>query len=156
MPFLMLTYLLFDLALPENQPAGAAQTTPVYDLLRFLPIGYLLSVAIELPILYFFLPSRISKALRIFAGFWLTACSYPFVGLIFPLIFFGYSRAVYLLAAETFAPVAECLIFWLAIAGKINLSSKDLFVSFAIITLANLCSFAIGEVFNAFGWFGYF
>jgi hypothetical protein len=42
---------------------------------------------------------------RLFAGAWLTACTYPVVWLVLPPLF--EERSLYLLAAETFAPVAE-------------------------------------------------
>jgi hypothetical protein len=50
------------------------------------------------------------------------------------------SRSVFLLVAETFAPVAECVLFWLAF-GK-DATWRD----FAVIVIANLASFGLGEV----------
>lgn len=110
------------------------------DLWRFLPLGYLFTIAIETPILYLGLSPRHSKGRRVFAGFWLTACTYPIVTLVLPLLFENYSRATYLAVAETFAPVAECVLFWLAF-GKES-TWRDLI----IIVLANLASFLLGEL----------
>lgn len=109
------------------------------ELWRFLPIGYLLTIAIETPILFFGLSPHHSKRRRLFAGVWLTACTYPIVVLVLPLLFVNQSRAIYLLVAEIFAPVAECSLFWLAF-GKES-TWRDL----AVIVIANLASFLIGE-----------
>jgi len=111
-----------------------------YELWVFLPIGYLLTIAIETPILFFGLSAHHSKQRRISAGVWLTACTYPIVILVLPLLLVDHSRAFFLLVAETFAPVAECLLFWLAF-GK-EATWRD----FAVIVAANLASFLIGEV----------
>ena len=77
------------------------------ELWLFLPFGYLLSVAIETPILLVGLSARHSWKPRLFAGFWLTACTYPVVVLELPLFFDMWEqRPLYLAVAETFAPVA--------------------------------------------------
>ena len=110
------------------------------ELWRFLPIGYLLTIAIETPILFFGLSPHHSKRRRLFAGIWLTACTYPIVVLVLPLLLVNQSRAVYLLVAETFAPVAECALFWLAF-GK-----ESTWRDFGIIVIANLASFLVGEI----------
>ena len=111
-----------------------------FDLWQFLPVGYLLTIAIETPILFIGLSSHHSKRRRILAGLWLTACTYPIVTLVLPLLLVEHSRAFYLLIAEVFAPVAECLLFWLAF-GK-EAKWRD----FAVIVIANVASFLIGEV----------
>jgi hypothetical protein len=116
------------------------------ELWRFLPIGYLLTIAIETPILFFGLSARHSKRRRIVAGIWLTACTYPIVTLVLPLLMVNESRAMFLLVAEVFAPVAECVLFWLAF-GKQS-TSRD----FVIIVIANLASFLVSEIFNAWIW----
>jgi len=101
------------------------------ELWRFLPIGYLLTIAIETPILFFGLSPDHPKLRRILAGLWLTACTYPIVILVLPLLLIDHSRAFFLLVAETFAPVAECVLFWLAF-GK-EAKWRD----FAVIVVAN-------------------
>ena len=116
------------------------------ELWRFLPVGYLLTIAIETPILFFGLSAHHPKRRRILSGIWLTACTYPIVVLVLPLLLINQSRAVFLLIAEVFAPVAECLLFWLAF-GK-DATRRD----FVVIVIANLASFLVGEVFNAFIW----
>jgi hypothetical protein len=117
-----------------------------HELWRFLPFGYLLTIAIETPILFFGLSPHHSKRRRIAAGIWLTACTYPIVILVLPLLMFDQSRAVFLLVAEVFAPLAECLLFWLAF-GK-----ESQWRDFVVIVIANVASFLIGEVFNVFIW----
>jgi hypothetical protein len=120
------------------------------ELWRFLPIGYLLTIAIETPILFFGLSARHSKRRRIVAGIWLTACTYPIVTLVLPLLLVNHSRAMFLLVAEVFAPVAECVLFWLAFGREST--RRD----FVMIVIANLASFLVGEILNAWGWFGLF
>lgn len=110
------------------------------ELWRFLPLGYLLTIAIEIPILFFGLSAHHSKLRRVVAGFWLTACTYPIVTLVLPLLLVNGSRAFYLLVAETFAPVAECALFWLAF-GR-DAQWRD----FGVIVVANIASFLVGEV----------
>jgi hypothetical protein len=116
------------------------------ELWRFLPLGYLLTIAIETPILFFGLALRHPKRHRLLAGLWLTAATYPIVTLVLPLLLENYSRAVYLLVAETFAPVAECILFWLAFGSAAELGKRSMWRDFAAIVLANLASFTAGEI----------
>ena len=51
----------------------------------FLLRGYLLTIMIELPILWFGLSPHHSRGTRLWAGCWLTACTYPIVILVLPL-----------------------------------------------------------------------
>ena len=124
------------------------------ELWRFLPLGYLLTILIETPILVLGLSARHPLKRRILAGIWLTACTYPVVVLMLPLVFAGSSRLAYLLVAETFAPVAECMLFWLAFGNQAELGKRSMWRDFATIVIANLASFSAGEVVNGFGWFG--
>lgn len=126
------------------------------DLWLFLPLGYLFTIAIETPVLLLGLPKKFSFKERFFAGLWLTACTYPVVVLVLPVVFAYYSRNLYLLVAETFAPVAECALFWLVFRNKLGAGTKTILRSFAVIILANLLSFAGGELLNATRWFGLF
>ena len=121
------------------------------DLWRFLLFGYLLTVAVETPVLVLFLSKHHALRRRLFAGLWLTACTYPVVVLVLPPLFADSSRALYLAVAETFAPAAECLLFYLAFGGKggDGVTWRDL----AAVVAANLLSFLAGEVLTAYGWF---
>jgi hypothetical protein len=110
------------------------------ELWRFFPLGYLLTIAIETPILFVGLSPHHPKVRRIGAGVWLTACTYPIVVLVLPLVLADHSRAFFLAVAETFAPLAECALFWLAF-GK-QATWRDC----ATIVIANLASFLVGEV----------
>ena len=109
-----------------------------WELWHFFPIGYLLTIAIETPVLFFGLSAHHSKFQRIAAGFWLTACTYPIVVLVLPLLI--NELLLFLLVAETFAPLAECALFWLAF-GK-----QTTWRDFLVIVIANLASFGAGEV----------
>jgi len=126
------------------------------DLWRFLLIGYPFTILIETPVLLLGLSKRHSIKRRIFAGVWLTACTYPIVVLVMPLMFANVSRTIYLAVAETFAPVAECILFWLAYGAAEELGKRSMWQDFATIVIANLASFLGGEVLNAYGWFGLF
>ena len=126
------------------------------ELWRFLPVGYLFTILIETPILLLGLSPRHSMKRRLLAGIWLTACTYPIVVLVLPLLLAEGTRLAYLSVAEVFAPVAECVLFGLAFGltdanGKIT-AWRD----FAVIIIANLASFGAGEILNAWQWFGLF
>jgi len=129
------------------------QDLPVSDLWLFLPIGYLVTILIETPILLIGLTRKLSLKQRALCGVWLTACTYPIVVLVLPTVFYGQSRLLYLAVAETFAPVGECVLFWLAFRGR-HLLAGDWVRSFATIVVANLASFGLGEVLHNVGWFG--
>jgi hypothetical protein len=115
------------------------------DAWRFLGIGYLFSVTIETPVLLVGLSSRHRLRNRFLAGLWLTACTYPIVDLVLPyLIWTPLGRGAYLAVAETFAPVAECLLFWLAFGKRQELFRPSMYRDFAAIVAANLASFLLG------------
>ena len=124
------------------------------ELWRFFPIGYLLTIAIETPILVIGLSERHSTRRRLLAGVWLTACTYPIVTLVLPLVLVNHSRGLFLLVAEVFAPVAECVLFWLAFGSKERLATTGMWRDFLAIVVANLASFGVGEILNARHWFG--
>ncbi|MEQ1764188.1 MAG: hypothetical protein ABL984_13745 [Pyrinomonadaceae bacterium] len=126
------------------------QNLPLGELWYFLPFGYLLTILIETPILLLGLSSKLSIKQKLLCGVWLTACTYPMVVLVLPTIFYGEPRWQYLAVAETFAPVGECLLFWLAFRGR----ELEWARSFVAIVIANLASFGVGELLNYSGWFG--
>ena len=111
-------------------------TTPA-ELWAFLPIGYALTVAIETPVLVAGLARRHPLTRKLLAGLWLTACTYPIVVLVLPLLIA--SRGPYLAVAETFAPAAECLLFWAAFGERATVWRDS-----ATIVVANLASFLVG------------
>ncbi len=126
------------------------------ELWRFLLVGYPLTILIETPILLLGLSRRHSTKRRLAAGVWLTACTYPIVVLVLPLILAGFSRITYLAVAETFAPVAECALFWSAYGKSAEVGKRSMWQDFATIVIANLASFIGGEIIAAYGWFGWF
>ncbi len=123
------------------------------ELWRFLPLGYLVTISVETPILFLGLSPRHHWKRKLIAGLWLTACTYPIVTLVLPLLFAGYSRATYLLIAETFAPIAECILFWLAFGSESEQWRTPMWRDFVAIVLANLASFGVGELLNRWEWF---
>ena len=124
------------------------------DLWHFFPLGYLFSILIETPVLLIGLSNRHPIRRRLFAGIWLTACTYPIVVLVLPLALANTSRAVYLVVAEVFAPVAECILFWLAYGESEQIGKAPMWRDLGAIVIANLASFLGGEILNAYGWFG--
>jgi len=132
------------------------QSLPLTELWYFLPVGYLFTILIETPVLLVGLSRKVTMAQRLKCGIWLTACTYPVVILVLPAIFYGSPRFIYLLVAETFAPVGECLLFWLVFRGKGLLETRDWIRSLVTIVIANLASFGIGEILNNYSWFGLF
>lgn len=143
--------MFLDVAIGPPTPV----TSGPGELLLFLPVGYLVTVLVETPVLLAGLsPKLTTLRQRFFAGLWLTACTYPIVVLVLPIIFASSPRSEYLLVAETFAPAAECALFWLAFARGRGGAAGALVRSFAAIVVANLFSFIAGEVLGLFGWFG--
>jgi len=111
---------------------------------KWLPLGYAFTVAIELPILLIALSRHHPISRRVFCGFWLTACTYPVIILVMPQWFdLETQRGWYLVVAEIFAPLAECLIFTFAFK---DVTKRD----WGAIIVANLASFGLGEVFHYF------
>ncbi len=132
------------------------QNLPISELWYFLPFGYLVTILIETPILVAGLSRKLTLRQKLASGVWLTACTYPIVVIVLATIFYGRSRAMYLLVAETFAPAAECALFWLAFRGRDILKTSDWVRSFIAIVIANLASFGLGEILGNTGWFGLF
>ena len=137
---------LFDIA------SSAVQDQTPAELLAFLPVGYLVTVLIETPVLLLGMSRDVPLRQRFFCGLWLTACTYPIVVLVLPTLLFGWTRFSYLAVAEVFAPLAECIIFWLVFRNK-GLSPSSMARCLAAIVAANLASFALGEVLNYNNWF---
>ena len=126
--------------------------TPKYFLAML--VGYLLTIAVETAVLVLFLSRRHSMRVRVFAGVWLTACTYPVVWLVLPPVFPDPDdRWLYLLVAETFAPAAECWLFWFAFVRRLPPDHRATAQDLTVITLANLGSFGLGEWLNAEGLF---
>lgn len=116
---------------------------------RWLPIGYLLTVAIEMPVLVAGLGRgawrddrpvrRYTRRERLAAALWLTAATYPTVTIILPLLLWPrVSYASYFLVAEAFAIAVECLLFRWVWRG----SARDL----VVVALANVASAAVGAL----------
>jgi hypothetical protein len=146
---------MFD-AIVVDQPQTVTQSLPLADLWKFLPVGYLFTIAIETPVLLFGLSPKVTVRQRLWLGAWLSACTYPIVILVLPAIFLGSSRTLYLFVAETFAPIGECGLFWLAYRNHADLNSRDWARCQITIVIANLASFGAGEVLNHYAWFGLF
>ena len=114
---------------------------------RFLPVGYALTVLLEMPVLLIGLSSPHGLRRRLVAGLWLNACSYPLVILALPTLIDPFQqRTLYTAIAEVFAPVAECVVFALAFHTT-ALTTPERRRDFAAIMIANLTSFLVGDWF---------
>jgi hypothetical protein len=115
---------------------------------QFLIIGYLATVMLETPVLLIGLSQGNTMRTRLVAAAWLTACTYPVVVLVLPpLLRESWGETVYLLVAETFAPLAECVLFTLVFNTKEERWSKTNVQDCLIITGANLFSFLTGQAY---------
>jgi hypothetical protein len=137
--------------------------------LLLMLVGYLMTITVETAVLLALLSRRHPVRVKVFAGVWLTACTYPVVWIVLPPLF--EERWLYLLVAETFAPAAECALFWFAFVRRLPPSESppeddvwwippplrrpEWFTlrDFVAITLANLASFGLGEVINHYHGF---
>ena len=122
------------------------------ELWSFLPLGYAATILIETPILLWGLSRRHSWKKKIGSSLWLTACTYPIVVLVMPLLILRpWGLTAYILIAETFAPAAECALFRATDTQYDFRSSLTLsrWRDAGAIVLANLASFLIGEVWMA-------
>ncbi len=120
------------------------------DYLKLMAVGYALTVLVETAVLWVGLSARHAPRVRLFAGLWLTACTYPVVWLVLPAFFAD--RTLYLIVAETFAPVAECVIFWAAFVRGQPANRAATVRDLVAITLANLASFGVGELLKELEW----
>jgi hypothetical protein len=111
----------------------------------FLPFGYLVTVLLETPVLVAGLSRPHSFLRRLYCGFMLTACTYPIVVLVLPLLLKPYSYYFYVAVAETFAPLAECALFYfLYDRSEPKLTKVQLAQDMVAIIAANLVSWLLG------------
>jgi hypothetical protein len=131
------------------------------DLWMFLPLGYALSLLLETPVLLAGLSRPHSIGRRLWASVMLTACTYPIVVLVMPLLITPYfGQNVYIAVAETFAPLAECVLFYFAFDRKLlaegSLIRPQFVQDMVAIVAANLTSWLVGvqiyERLVAWGW----
>ncbi|BCS32320.1 hypothetical protein TBR22_A15300 [Luteitalea sp. TBR-22] len=107
------------------------------ELWRWLPVGYVVTLAIEAPILSLGLSRPVVGWQRLAVAAWLTAVTYPVVVVALPLALPASTPwLAYFLIAETFAIVTECLLFRLAWRG----TWRDV----GVVALANLVSATVG------------
>ncbi len=112
--------------------------------LYYLIFGYLLSVLLETPVLLVGLSRPHSWKVRLFAGIWLSGCTYPVVIFVIPVLCRWLGLVGYdLLIAETLAPLAECLLFW-AITKHVPMTTGQRTQDCITIVVANLVSFLVG------------
>lgn len=113
----------------------------------FLVVGYVITVALEAPVLWWGLSRHHGRSTKLLAIFGLTAATYPGVVLALPPLLvrrFGY--AGYVTVAEVFAAVAEALIFHLVIATDHKHSRRYQVRDAVVVVVANVVSFSIGSV----------
>src|SRR3954464_6897544 len=109
--------------------------------------GYLMTVVVEGAVLLALLSRRHPLGVRLFAGAWLTACTYPVVWLVLPPLFPDPAdRWLYLLVAETVAPGAQCVLFWAAFVRPLPPDGRATARDLLAVVVANLASFGVGEL----------
>ena len=108
--------------------------------------SYLMTIAIETPVLVVGLAKPHRLWVRLVAGVGLTACTYPLLWLALPAVIALDRRGLFLAVGETLVPVAECAIFFLVFELGRGYSWRVLRRDWITIVLANLASFGIGEV----------
>ncbi len=127
-----------------TQPTGPVTLSE--EQLAWMPLYYIITVAVELPVLWVALSRRHSPRVKLFAGFWLTACTYPVLWLVLPPLFDNYW--LYLLVGETLVPIIECLLFWLVFVRGQPPNRRATLRDLAAIMAANLASFGFGLLLN--------
>ena len=107
--------------------------------------GYVFTIAVEGPVLLIGLAPRHRLRDRLLAALWINACTYPIVVLVWPyVVWVPLGHVAYLAVAETFAPVAECALFWFAFGSAQERCCRSMYRDFAAIIAANLASFLLG------------
>ncbi len=120
---------------------------PTSELLYSMLRSYVFTILLETAVLLLTLSAVHGIGRRLFAGVWLTACTYPLLWLVLPkFIDPDTQRALYLTVGESLVPVAECALFWLAFQRRRAYSSAILWRDWTAIILANLVSFGVGEL----------
>jgi hypothetical protein len=120
-------------------------TIDIVGMIPCVAVGYCLTVAIETAVLFVGLQPHYSWREKLVAGFALTGFSYPFVCFVFPRFFSPVlPNSLYLWVAEIFAPLSECLVFWLFFSKRDM--HRRVWRDMLTIVVANLTSFAVGEL----------
>jgi hypothetical protein len=103
---------------------------------------------IETAVISVALSSRHGWRIRLFSGIWLSACTLPLVWFVLPeCLPTAASRWAYVVCAEVFAPVAECLLFWRAFIHPLPRDTVATIRDCLAITAANAASFIAGALF---------
>ena len=118
--------------------------------LAWMPVYYLITVAVELPVLWCALSVRHTTRTKLFNGFWLTACTYPILWLVLPPFFDNYWT--YLAVGETLVPLIECVLFWAVFVRPLPPNRPATRRDMAAVVVANLASFGFGLVLNRTLW----
>ena len=115
------------------------------ELFLFFLLGYIATVVIEVPVLMTGLASKHSLWEKFMCGLLLTAFTYPIVVLVLPAtVLPRWGQIMYLVIAETYAPLAEVLFFrFMTNQQLLAMPDRDA----VVITIANLLSFALGAAF---------
>jgi len=122
---------------------------------RFLPLGYLFSFLIETPICSSVCRRGIRSGAECSPESGLTACTYPIVVLVICRSLSPAPRAqFYLIIAETFAPVAECALFWLAYGEAEQFGKASMWRDFGADCHRQPRVILIAARFKCLRWFG--
>jgi hypothetical protein len=115
------------------------------DDIRYFLTAYAITISVETPVLLVGLSTRHKIAVKFLAGIWLTACTFPLLSLVLPVLMdpFG-NRFAYVAVGETLVIAGEIGLFWLAFVAATPWISKSMARDAAAIILANIASFAFG------------
>lgn len=122
------------------------EMTLTAEQLSWMPLYYLITVAVELSVLWFALSRRHTARTKLFAGFWLTACTYPILWLVLPPFFDDYWT--YMAVGETLVPLFECGLFWVVFVRRLPPNPPATGRDMAAVIAANVTSFLFGLVLN--------
>jgi hypothetical protein len=117
---------------------------PLEDV-RFFLVAFAITIGVEAPVLLVGLSSRHKLAVRLFAAVWLTACTYPLLALVLPVLMNPHRfPLIYMTVGESFVVVAEITLFWLTFIAPSPWGNNGMARDIAAITSANIASFGLG------------
>lgn len=116
-----------------------------WRLLTVLLGGYTLGVLVETPVLLLALSPPHSWRRRVFAGLWLTACTYPLLLVVLP-VFIDPRTAwrTYILVGEVGVTAIESVLFYLAFNQGAGHPHRWIARDVAAVVLANVASYLAG------------
>lgn len=120
------------------------------ELIVQLSLGFVLFIGIESSILIACLRKQYAKTQLIFAGVWLTFCTYPVINLLLATLL-GHTPFYYAISA-LMAPLVEFILFWIAFESDRRFFDARLLHALFAIATANIASFTCGLILHMLGF----